>query len=205
MPLKEQKKIGFQEYLAMERESETRNEYWNGEIFAMTGASREHNQISANIVRVLGNQMLEKPCVVYSSDMKVKIEGVGKYTYPDIVAVCGKAEFEDENGDVLLNPAVVVEILSESTEAYDRGDKFAHYQLVDSLAEYVLISQYACRVEKFTRRPDETWLYSKYGASNEVVELESVDCNLPLCEIYRKVDLGNPSSAVRTNRQHRPG
>ena len=187
MPLKEKHKISPEEYLASERESETRNEYFDGEIFAMAGASREHNQISANIVRVLGNQLLEKPCSVYSSDMKVKIKEIEKYTYPDMVVVCEEEAFEDENNDVLLNPIVIIEILSDSTEAYDRGEKFAHYQLLNSFKEYILVSQYLCRIEKFTRQDDETWIYSKYQSAEHVVKIEAVNCELPVSEIYRKV------------------
>ncbi|MCP4106982.1 MAG: Uma2 family endonuclease, partial [Desulfobacteraceae bacterium] len=142
MLLQEKNGISLEEYLTAERESEIKNEYFGGEIFAMAGASREHNQISANIVRVLGNQMLEKPCSVFSSDMKVKIREIGKYTYPDAVVVCGNEEYDDEHSDTLLNPIVIIEILSDSTEAYDRGDKFSHYQLTDTFSEYILVSQY---------------------------------------------------------------
>lgn len=184
-------RITPQEYLAIERKAGARNEYFDGEIFAMAGASREHNQITSNIVRVTGNQLIEKPCSVFSSDMRIKIEEAGKYTYPDIVIACESQEFEDENNDVLLNPIVIMEILSDSTEAYDRGDKFAHYQLLDSFVEYILISQYFCRVEKFIRRNDETWIYSKYQTMEDIVEIETVKCELPLSEIYRKVKLGD--------------
>ncbi len=189
MLLKEENKISPEEYLVSERKSEIRNEYFDGEIFAMAGASREHNQIASNIVRILGNQLLEKPCSVFSSDMKVKIKEIGKYTYPDIVVVCEKEEFENENNDVLLNPVVIIEILSDSTEAYDRGDKFAHYQRLDSFVEYILISQYFWRVEKFTRQDDGTWIYSKYETDGNIVKIEAVNCELPVSEIYRKVNL----------------
>ena len=189
MLLKEENKISPEEYLVSERKSEIRNEYFDGEIFAMAGASREHNQIASNIVRILGNQLLEKPCSVFSSDMKVKIKEIGKYTYPDIVVVCEKEEFENENKDVLLNPVVIIEILSDSTEAYDRGDKFAHYQRLNSFVEYILISQYFWRLEKFTRQDNGTWIYSKYETDGNVVKIEAVNCELPVSEIYRKVNL----------------
>jgi len=189
MLVRKEDKIGPEEYLTVERKSEIRHEYLDGEVFAMAGASREHNQISANIVRVLGNQLLERPCSVFSSDMKVKIREIEKYTYPDIVVVCGEEAFEDENNDVLLNPVVIMEILSDSTEAYDRGDKFAHYQLLGSLAEYLLISQYSCRVERFARRDDATWIYSKYQNLEDVVVIEAAGCQLPVSGIYGKVRL----------------
>jgi len=184
---REHDKISPAEYLSMERYSEIRNEYFDGEIFAMAGASREHNQISSNIVRVIGNQLLEKPCNIYSSDMKVKVKEIEKYTYPDIVIACETETYADDNNDVLLNPMVIMEILSDSTEAYDRGAKFAHHQLLDSLVDYILISQYFCQVEIFTRRDDDTWIYSKYATMEDVVTIGSIHCELSISEIYRKV------------------
>ena len=188
MPLQEKNIISPEEYLTLERESSEKSEYFDGEMFAMAGASREHNQISSNIVRLLGNDLLEKPCSVFSSDMKVKVSAIKKYTYPDIVVVCGDEQYEDENRDVLLNPLVIIEILSDSTEAYDRGDKFLHYQLIDSFSEYILISQYFCKVEKFSRQRDDTWIYSKYINIKESVSIELLKSKLLLSEIYRKVN-----------------
>ena len=130
------------QYLAQERAAETKSEYFNGEIFAMAGASREHNQISSNIVASLSIQLQEKPCSIYSSDMKVRIDQANKYTYPDIVAACEPQRFEDGHTDVLLNPVVIIEILSDSTEAYDRGLKFFHYQRLESLREYLFKDVY---------------------------------------------------------------
>ena len=188
MLLQEKNIISPEEYLALERESSEKSEYFDGEMFAMAGASREHNQISSNIVRLLGNDLLEKPCSVFSSDMKVKVSEIKKYTYPDIVVVCGDEQYEDENRDVLLNPLVIIEILSDSTEAYDRGDKFLHYQLIDSFSEYILISQYFCKVEKFSRQRGDTWIYSKYINMKESLSIESLQSELLLSEIYRKVN-----------------
>lgn len=185
-------KLTPEQYLLWERQSETKSEYFDGEIFAMTGASREHNQMAANLVRVLGNQLLEKPCNVYSSDMKVKIEKVTKYTYPDIVIACQPERFEDEKRDVLLNPVVIMEILSDSTEAYDRGRKFLHYQLIDSLVDYILIAQDSPRIETFSRRADNTWLYTEFHGLDAVVSIESIGCTLRLGDVYHKVDLPAP-------------
>ncbi|MGD9731379.1 MAG: Uma2 family endonuclease [Desulfamplus sp.] len=204
MLLNKKYKITPQEYLIAERLSESKNEYFNGEIFAMAGASMEHNQISSNIVRVLGNQLVESQCTVLANDMKIKIEAIEKYTYPDIVVVCGNGEFEQDKensddkaindeyerkNDILLNPIVIMEILSASTEGYDRGDKFSHYQFIDSFIEYLLISQYVCRVEKFIRQKDKTWIYSTYSNLEDTVKIESINCDLPVAEIYRKVNL----------------
>ncbi len=180
-----------QEYLSAEREAEIKSEYISGEIFAMAGASREHNLISTNIVRVLGNQLLERPCNVYANDMKIKVERAENYFYPDIIVSCKPEEFEDEKTDVLLNPLVIMEILSDSTEAYDRGQKFAHYQLINSFIEYTLITQNFCRVENFKRQNDKTWLYSEFRSMDEVILLDSVNCELAVAEIYRKVNLQN--------------
>ncbi|MBF0241109.1 MAG: Uma2 family endonuclease [Desulfamplus sp.] len=184
-----------EEYLNLERLSEFKNEYFNGEMFAMAGASREHNQISSNIIRVLANQLLDTQCTVFASDMKIKIDAIGKYTYPDVVVVCGGGQYEDDFNDTLLNPIVIMEILSKSTEGYDRGDKFYHYQLIDSFIEYILISQNFYRVEKFVRQIDGTWIYSKYNNPQDVVKVESlkaispIKCEITLEEIYQKVNI----------------
>src|SRR5437763_16821511 len=120
--------ISVEEYLALEEQADTRNEYFDGEIFAMAGATLEHNVICANLIRELGNQLEESPGRVCTSDQRVKIEDTGLYTYPDITVVCGEPRFEDQGRRTVRNPTLIVEVLSESTEAYDRGDKFAHYQ-----------------------------------------------------------------------------
>lgn len=182
-------RLSAEQYLSQERQSETKSEYFDGEIFAMADASREHNQISANLIRVLGNQLLDKPCSVYSSDMKVMIKKVRKYTYPDLVIACQTECFEDEHRDVLLNPVVIVEILSDSTEAYDRGRKFLHYQLLDSLIVYLLVSQDTPRIEMFTRREDGTWLYAEFHGLDAIVKIESIECSLRLGDVYHKVNL----------------
>ncbi len=177
------------EYLVYERKAENKSEYVNGALVAMAGASRIHNLISANIVRVLGNQLMESPCSVYASDMKIKVEPTKNYFYPDIVMACEPEKYEDENRDVLLNPMIIMEILSASTEAHDRGRKFADYQLIHSLIEYTLISQEFQRVENFKRQGDKTWLYSEFQSNDEILILDSADCELPIAEIYRKVNL----------------
>lgn len=175
------------EYLANERVAEFKSEYLAGETFAMAGASRAHNRIATNLVRILDNQLIDGPCNVYASDMKVSVAQVDKYTYPDIVIACEKEAFEDEHTDVLLNPIVIMEILSESTEAYDRGKKFLHYQMIESLSEYLLISQDVRRVEKFVRQEDGTWIYSEAHELGDVITIDSAKCEMPMVEIYRKV------------------
>lgn len=176
-----------EEYLAIERRAEFRSEFFEGEMFAMAGASRKHNRIVSNLVITLGNQLRERPCNVYSNDMRVKIPATGLYTYPDVVVTCGEEEFADEEYDILLNPLVVIEVLSDSTEAYDRGKKFEHYQSVESLSTYVLVSQNAVRVEKYARRERCAWLYTEAHEDGAVVEIEAIRCDLELEDVYAKV------------------
>ena len=129
-----------EEYLALERQAEYRSEFFHGEIFAMAGASREHNLIAGNVSRELGNQLKGRPCETYQSDMRVKVSDTGLYTYPDVVVACGELAFEDDEVDTLLNPTLLIEVLSESTESYDRGKKFGYYRTIQSLAEYLLVA-----------------------------------------------------------------
>lgn len=174
------------EYLEIERKAEYKSEYFNGEMFAMAGAQRLHNLIVSNLIRSVGNQLRARDCNVYPSDMRVKIAKIDKYIYPDIVITCGTENFEDDQVDTLLNPVVIIEILPTSSEAYDRGRKFQHYQFIESLAEYILITPDAVRVEQFVRQSDRTWLYSEYQNLDDVVKLESVGCELALHEVYVK-------------------
>ena len=189
-------KIRFtpQEYLALERKSETRNEYYNGEIFAMAGASREHNLTVANLLRDIGNQLEDRPCESYPSDMRVFIEATGLYTYPDVSVVCGEPRFQDREVDTLLNPTVIVEVLSPTTEAYDRGDKFRHYRRIDSLREFVLISQDRMMVERYTRQGKD-WVLSEMTDPDQVLKLESIGCQIPLDRIYAKIKFPEPGAA----------
>lgn len=181
--------ISPEEYLRIERQSEIRSEYLNGEIFAMVGASREHNLIVANITRELTQQLKGKPCELYPNDMRVRIPATGLYTYPDVVVVCGEPVFEDKHVDTLLNPTLIIEVLSESTESYDRGRKFRHYQTVGSIVEYLLVTQDEYRVERFLRQPDANWLYSDARSPKGSLELVSIQCRLTLQEVYDKVVL----------------
>ena len=179
-----------QDYLAWERQQETRNEYVNGEIHAMTGASRKHNLINGNLFAALHTQMRGKPCEVYSNDMRVKVSETGMYTYPDIVAACGKPEFEDAQIDTLLNPVLIVEVLSDSTEGYDRGVKFLHYRTLSSLQDYLLVAQNECRGEHYARQVDHRWLLTEYQRPDETLMLTSVGGELSLQAIYERVEQG---------------
>lgn len=187
-----------EEYLEFERKSETRHEYADGEIYEMAGANRRHNRISANLIRLLGNQLFERECSVYGSDMRVKITSTGKYTYPDVVAVCGEEiyEDEDENEDTLLNPMLIVEVLSKSTEAYDRGAKFEYYQTIESFQEYVLITQEPFRVEQFVRKEKNVWTYFEFRQPDDKFKLNSIDCELTLRDIYHKIQQKFPKEVI---------
>jgi Uma2 family endonuclease len=178
-----------EDYLAIERGAEYKSEYFNGEIFAMAGASRAHNTIVANTVIELGGQLKKRPCKVYVNDMRVKVSPTGLYTYPDVLVVCGKEQFDDAHLDTLLNPTLIIEVLSDSTEAYDRGRKFEHYRHLDSLVEYVLIAQHRPHVESFRRQPDQHWLLTECSGLDGMLRLQSIDCELALAEVYAKVEV----------------
>ena len=156
------------DYLAMERRSETRHEFYAGEIFAMGGASERHVLIVTNTVREMSSQLKKKPCKVYSNGLRVKVNSTGLYTYPDVAVVCGEAQFDDQHFDTLLNPKVIIEVLSESTEAYDRGKKFEHYRKIESLTDYVLISQDAHHIEHYGRQSRRTLAPLRGGWSSGV-------------------------------------
>ena len=181
------KLITPEEYLRMERASQEKHEYYRGEVFAMTGASRDHNLIAQNTSRQLGNQLDEHPCEVYQSDMRVKIPTTGAYTYPDVVVVCGKPEFEDGELDTLLNPTVIIEVLSSSTEKYDRGRKALYYRSIASLKEYVLIAQDSVQVEHYGRQENQ-WSLTDISSIDATLTLASISCSINIRDIYKKVN-----------------
>ncbi len=177
-----------QEYLAMERRAQYKSEYFDGEIFAMPGASPAHNKITTNIVGELYSQFKKRPCHVYANDLRVKVSPTGLYTYPDIVALCGVPRFDDDQQDTLLNPTVIIEVLSDSTQAYDRGKKFQHYRTLESLQEYLLIAQEECHVEHYVRQSENEWLLTEANDLAAVMHLAAIQCQLALTDIYDKVE-----------------
>jgi len=179
--------VTSEEYLEYERASETKSEYFNGEIFAMAGATLEHNQITLNIASSLRTELRDRPCQAFTSDMRVKVGATGLYTYPDVVVACGDIQLEDYRRDTLLNPVLIVEVLSKSTAHYDRGEKFAQYRRLDTLQEYLLVSQDRCRVERFVRRGDE-WMLTEFNDLQGALSLESVGCTLRLADVYDRVE-----------------
>lgn len=178
-----------EEYLAIDRQSEHKNEYFDGEIFAMTGASRKHNLISVNVSTTLNNQLADRDCEVYVSDMRVKVNPTGLYTYPDVVVACDAPQFEDKEIDTLLNPTVINEVLSKTTEGYDRGGKFEHYRSVASLSEVVLIDQDKHHVEHYMRQGNNQWILTETNSLQDKIVLTSINCELALSQIYRKVQV----------------
>ena len=173
-------------YLASERRAKVKSEYIHGEILAMSGASRAHNIITVDITTELNIQLRPRGCETYSGDMRVRTSRTGSYFYPDVVVVCEKPRFEDNVFDTLLNPILVVEVLSPSTEVYDKGEKFAHYQELASLREYILVSQDRVHVTHH-RLLESQWASKEFHAPEDVLLLDSIECKLPLRDIYARV------------------
>ena len=177
-----------EEYLSLERMSEIRHEYLDGFVYAMAGESPEHSTICFNLAGILHAQLRDKPCRGFSPNMKVRTDESGLYAYPDLAVVCGEPLFHDERRDVLVNPTVIFEVLSPSTEAYDRGEKFLRYRThLATLKDYVLVTQSKAFIEHFSRQPDGAWLYTVTNGLSESLALASIDCRLPLAEVYRLV------------------
>ena len=174
------------EYLELERKAEIKSEYIAGRVYAMSGVSRRHSLIAGNLYREISSQLRGRNCEAHIADMRVKVSPTGMYTYPDIAAICGEPRFEDAHIDTLLNPTVLIEVLSDSTEAYDRGEKFAHYRRIDSLREYALLAQNKIRAEHY-RRDGEEWILTEISDPEGTLHLPSIDCHVSLREIYEKV------------------
>ena len=177
------------EYLAFERRGETKHEYAGGEVFAMTGASLGHNVIVAHLVAELDVQFRGRPCRVFASDLRVAVSPDGPFYYPDVVALCAEPRLLDDERDTLLNPEVVIEVLSPSTEAFDRGLKFSHYRAIPSVREVVFVAQDRARVEHFACRDDDQWLLTDHAGLEAAVELPAVGCRLELARVYDKVEI----------------
>lgn len=191
MPVQPKSYLTPEQYLTMERTAASKSEYWRGEVFAMAGASPTHVLIVSNIVAALHGQLRRRPCNVYAADLRVKIQASGLYTYPDVIVACGTLQFDDDHRDTLLNPTLIVEVLSESTQDYDRGGKFAQYRKIPSFAEYVLVAQDECHVEHFVKQDQGGWLLSETNRLEDTLILSSIACTLSLHDIYEKVQFEN--------------
>lgn len=173
----------FAEYVEQERASDTKHELVNGEIVAMAGGTIEHGRLASNVTIALGASLRGRPCSTFSADVRVRVLATGLASYPDLSVVCGKQERDPEDANTLVNPIVLVEVLSDSTLAYDRGEKFAHYRRIPSLKEYVLVSQHEPRIEVFRRDEEGIWSLHE-AAAGECVKLEAIGCELSVDEVY---------------------
>ena len=208
LPL-ERHRYSVEEYLALERKAEDRHEYLDGEIYEMAGETEQHGDVCVNVVGELREQLRGQPCRVWTKDVKVRSgpnpklfrAPKGLYSYPDVVVVCGERQYHDEHKDVLLNPTVVIEVLSTSTEAFDRGGKFVRYRMyVPSLTDYIVISQTMPLVEHYRRQPNSEWVLTSVTELEGSLYLESVGCTLRLAEVYDRVEF--PIEASETDQEH---
>jgi Uma2 family endonuclease len=183
MPAEPAVRTSYADYLAHERTAPTKHEYVAGMVLAMAGGSPEHARLAGRLARFIGIAIEGRPCDVFSSDLRVRIAETDRATYPDLTVVCGRRETAPDDGDAIINPTILVEILSDSTEADDRGEKFAHYRRLPSLQEYVLVAQKAHRVEVY-RRDGDRWVLTEHGPGT-VVELPSIAAHIAVDEIYR--------------------
>lgn len=181
------------DYLAHERHSAGKSEYFAGTVFAMAGGSEAHNVIVSNVVAALHGQLRRRQCTVYPSDMRLRIPATGLYTYPDVSVVCGAAQFDDDHRDTLLNPTVIIEVLSPSTESYDRGKKFQNYRTLPSLQEYLLVAQDGYHIEHYVRQPNNQWLLAEANDPTTTLHLSALGCDLTLADVYEKVGLDGPA------------
>jgi Uma2 family endonuclease len=176
-----------EEYLRIERLAERKSEFFGGEVIPMPGVSRYHNRINRDLIVEITNQFAGRPCEVFFCEMRVKIAANDSYAYPDVAILCGDPAFEDANVDTLLNPQVIIEILSESTETHDRGLKLRHYRSIESLQEYLLVSQSERRIEHYARLASGEWVYSDMTDPRGTIVLRSVDCRLPMERVYHSI------------------
>ncbi|MBW3623020.1 MAG: Uma2 family endonuclease [Armatimonadetes bacterium] len=195
-----------EEYLALEREADHKSEYYFGMIYAMAGSSSEHSAITANLTIAVGSSLRGTPCRPFSNDLKVRTTPDGLYTYPDLTLVCGEPRYHDERRDVLVNPTVLFEVLSPSTEAYDRGKKFQQYREIESLQGYVLVSQDAPVIEVYTRQQGNDWRYTSVQGREGIVRIDPLNGEVPLADVYEGVafpppNAGIPGEEAKTDRE----
>jgi Uma2 family endonuclease len=182
------RKYTLEEYFDLELSTNERFEYWNGDVFSMSGVSEQHAQIEGNLILSLRLSLRERPCRVLPANMRIKVPSLPPYRYADLSAVCGEATFEKIGGvDALTNPALIVEVLSESTEAYDRGDKFTHYKSIPRFTEYLLVAQHRPHMTQYSKQGDGSWSYREINDLSASLQLASVDCVLSLNEVYLDV------------------
>lgn len=185
-------KLTAEEYLVIERAARYKSEFYNGEMFAMAGANRNHNRINENLSGLLFNQLRIGPCQSFSRDQRVLVDRTGLYCYPNLIIVCGEPQYAEIDEDTLVNPRVIVEIFSDSTEKYDRTTKFRHYQQIPSVQEIILVAQDEAVCERYVRQPDDTWNLFAFVGLDAVLEFKSVPLKLLLGDIYEGVKFPPP-------------
>lgn len=183
-------KLSSQEYLELEIRAEVRSEYFDGEVFAMAGTSLNHTRIVRNISRRLDEHTESGPCEVVSNDLRVSVPFNNAYVYPDLVGLCQEPKLDSSKFNTLLNPELIIEVLSSSTEAYDRGLKFAGYRTIPTVKEYIIIAQDEMRVEQYLRQADDTWQVRFLEKADDLLQVESMKCAIPLSQIYDRVNFG---------------
>jgi Uma2 family endonuclease len=176
-------------YLELDRKAESRSEFYGGEMYPVEAATRQHDRILVNTFHQLKEQFFGQPCQVYTSSMRVRVAPGGPYTYPDIIVVSGLPGFADDKQDILLNPTVIIEVMSQSTEDYDCGGKFVGYRKLASLREYLAVAEYKVYVEHWTRQPDERWVRTRYADREQSIGISSIGCTLGLMEVYDRVQV----------------
>jgi Uma2 family endonuclease len=176
------------EYLEIERRAEWKSEYFQGQMFEMPHVNRWHALIVTNLIGELGQRLKTGPCGVYASNLRLRVAAIDFYTYPDVMVICGDAQIDGDQDDIVLNPTLIVEVLSESSQDYDRGRKFQRYRELPSLMEYVTVAQNAPRIEQWSRQPEGPWLLAESKGMDASIQLTFIDCALPLAEIYHKID-----------------
>ncbi|MDT5294788.1 MAG: hypothetical protein QOJ76_1668 [Acidobacteriota bacterium] len=195
-----QRRYTPEEYFELERTSEERFEFWDGEVFCMSGVSEEHAEIETNLIVSLKSRLRARGCRVFPANMRIKVPSASPYRYADLSALCGEARFELIGGvDALTNPALIVEVLSPSAEAYDRVDKFTHYKSIPDFREYLLVAQHRPHVTHLFRRDDGTWIHNEANDLDSTIKLSSIDCELSLSEVYQGVTFDAAATALSEN------
>ncbi len=190
----------LEEYFKLEKKSEERYEFYNGEVFCMSGVSPNHAQIETNLITSLNSKLRDRGCRVFPANMRIKVPAAPPYRYPDVVVVCDKPIYEKIGGiDTLTNPMLIIEVLSASTEAYDRGDKFTYYKSIASFREYLLVAQHRPHITHYSKREDGRWSYEEINEIDGHINLQSLNCVLTLAEVYRGVDFGQGAQGMNAD------